>query len=209
MQVGEIAPGLWRWTGHHPEWKQEVGCVYVETADGVCLIDPLVPPENEERFFTALDRDVERAGGAAHVLLTIYWHGRSARRLVERYGARLWAHAPARAPVERRVGPPSALFRPGDPLPGGIEAFPVRGSEVAFWLPAHRALVFGDAVLGAEDGGLRLCPESWHPRGGGHARVRENLRPLARLPVERILVSHGEPVLQGGHAALRRLLDGT
>ncbi|MER3408603.1 MAG: hypothetical protein C4306_00510 [Thermoleophilia bacterium] len=208
MRVGEIAPGLWRWTGHHPEWKREVGCAYVETRDGVCLIDPLVPPEDEERFLAALDRDVERAGGEVNVLLTIYWHGRSARRLVARYGARLWAHAPARAPVERRVGPPSALFRPGDPLPGRIGAFPVRGSEVAFWLPAHRALVFGDAVLGAEDGGLRLCPESWHPRGGGHARVRENLRPLLDLPVERVLVSHGEPVLHGGRRALEQLLGG-
>ncbi|MER3488209.1 MAG: hypothetical protein C4307_05585, partial [Chloroflexota bacterium] len=72
----------------------------------------------------------------------------------------------------------------------------------------HRALVFGDAVLGAEDGGLRLCPESWHPRGGGHARVRENLRPLLDLPVERVLVSHGEPILHGGRRAREQLLGG-
>lgn len=206
MQVAEIAPGLWRWTGLHPEWGKEVGCAYLETEDGVALIDPLVPPEDEERFLDALDRDVERAGGKVHVLLTIYWHARSARRLVDHYRGRLWAPAPARAPVERRAGPASDLFRPGDPLPGGIEAFPARGSEVAFWLPAQRALVFGDAVLGAGGGGLRLCPESWHPRGGGHPRVRETLRPLLALPVQRVLVSHGEPVLRGGHAALRRLL---
>lgn len=206
MQVAEVAPGLWRWTGLHPEWGKEVGCAYLETADGVCLIDPLVPPEDEERFLRALDRDVERAGGSVHVLLTIYWHARSARQLADRYRGRLWAHARARAPVERRAGPPSDLFWPSQPLPGGVEAFQVRGSEVAFWLPAQGALVFGDAVLGAGGGRLRLCPQSWHPHGGGHARVRENLRPLLALPVEHVLVSHGEPVLRGAHAALQRLL---
>ncbi len=185
-----------------------MGCAYLETGDGVVLIDPLVPPEDEERFLGALDRDVERAGGTVHVLLTIYWHARSARRLVDRYRGRLWAPAAARAAVERRAGPASDLFRPGDPLPGRVEALPARGSEVAFWLPDERALVFGDAVLGAGGGELRLCPEWWRPRGGGHARVRETLRPLLHLPVERVLVAHGEPVLQGGHAALARLLGG-
>jgi hypothetical protein len=38
------------------------------------------------------------------------------------------------------------------------------------------------------------------------AGLRELLRPLLELPVERVLVSHGEPVLRDGHAALRRLL---
>ena len=45
MDVLEIAPGLWRWTGYHEEWKQNVGCVYCETQDGVVLVDPLVPPK--------------------------------------------------------------------------------------------------------------------------------------------------------------------
>jgi hypothetical protein len=32
------------------------------------------------------------------------------------------------------------------------------------------------------------------------------MRPLLELPIERVLVSHGEPVLRGGHAALARAL---
>ena len=56
MNVSELAPGLWRWTALHPDWKegegweQEVGCVYYEAADATVLIDPLVPAE-QERFF--------------------------------------------------------------------------------------------------------------------------------------------------------------
>jgi hypothetical protein len=36
--------------------------------------------------------------------------------------------------------------------------------------------------------------------------LREELRSLLALPVERVLVSHGEPLLAGGGEALKRLL---
>jgi glyoxylase-like metal-dependent hydrolase (beta-lactamase superfamily II) len=206
MEMREIAPGLRRWTGRHPEWKAQVGSVSWQSAEALCLIDPLVPPEDEGGFWQTLDGEVERLSLPLHVFVTIYWHTRQAPAFVQRYGARLWVHAPARAPIERRAGSISDLFEPGDPLPGGLEAFQARGSEVVFWIPEPRALVTGDVILGSEGGGLQLCPESWSPKGGGHARVRENLSALAGLPIERVLVSHGEPVLAGAKAAFRQLL---
>ena len=192
MRVQEVAAGLWRWTGLHPDWKpedagpegwdQEVGCVYYEALDAVVLVDPLAPPEDEERFWAALDRDVERAAKPVRILLTVSWHGRSAEAVAKRYGAATEG-----------------------PLPTGVEARALAAfEETAYWLPAHGALVFGDVVLGADDG-LRLCPESWLE--GTLAELRDELRPLLELPVERILVSHGEPVLAGGRAALARALD--
>jgi glyoxylase-like metal-dependent hydrolase (beta-lactamase superfamily II) len=92
-------------------------------------------------------------------------------------------------------------------LPAAIEAFPTaRGGEVVLWLPAHRALVPGDTLLGDGRGGVRMCPESWLPEGKGHRELADALRPLLDLPVQRVLVSHGEPVLKGGRAALGRAL---
>ena len=38
-------------------------------------------------------------------------------------------------------------------------------------------------------------------------RAGEALRVLLDLPVELVLVSHGEPVLQGGRAAIERALS--
>jgi len=208
MRVQEIEAGLWRWTGWHEEWNAEVGSVYLETADGVCLIDPIVPPEDEERFLRALDRDVQRQGGTVHVLVTVFWHARHARRLLDRYGGRLWAVSRGRAAVARRAGEVTDPFRPGDELPGGIRAFPTgRGTEVVFVLPEQRTLVAGDVLLGAEDGGLRLCPVSWLPVGLGHDGLRAALRPLLELELERVLVSHGEPVLADGGLALSRTLE--
>ena len=203
----EIAPGLWRWTGYHEEWKEDVGCVYGETPDGVVLVDPLVPPEDTDRFWKALDRDSERTGGGVHVLVTIFWHTRHTSAMVERYSARVWAPSRGRAAIARRAGVVTDVFRPGDPLPGGVQAFPTaRATEVVYWIPEHRALVPGDVLLGDEHGGVRMCPASWLPAGTTQVKLAESLRPLLELPVERVLVSHGAPVLADGRAALAAAL---
>lgn len=189
MNVAELAPGLWRWTAPHPDWKQgddweeAVGCVYYEAPGATVLIDPLVPPERE-RFFEALDRDVERRGLAVSILLTCAWHGRSSAELAERYGA-------------ATGGSPDGLV---------AVAFPV-AEETMYWLPEQRTLVPGDALLGDGDGGLTVCPDSWL-EGVAPQQLRRDLGSLLDLPVERVLVSHGEPVLEDGHAALERALRG-
>lgn len=210
MDVLEIAPGLWRWTGYHEEWKEDVGCVYCETDDGVVLIDPLVPPEETDRFWHALDHDIDRLRAPVHVLVTIFWHTRSSAAMVERYAARVWAPATSRAAVARRAGVVTDPFRPGARLPGDIEAFrTARTTEVVYWIPAHAALVPGDVLLGDGRGGVRMCPESWLPGTKKHGDLAASLRPLLDLPVERILVSHGEPVLANGTRALVAALSGT
>ena len=83
-----------------------------------------------------------------------------------------------------------------------------RATEVVYWIPQHRALVPGDVILGADGGGLRLCPESWLPAGVDHARLRAALQPVLDLPVERVLVSHGEPVTANARARLAEALAG-
>ncbi len=194
MRVDEIAPGLWRWTAPHPgwepdpepespaDWPREVGCVYYEAPEAVVLIDPLLPPE-QATFFEALDRDVERLGLPVAILLTVSWHERSAAELAARYGA-------------------------GRTAPDGVVELAVPSAEeTVYWLPEARTLVPGDVLIGAGHSGIRVCPESWLPDGTGLPELRAELDPLLDLPLERILVSHGEPVLAGGRAALAVALD--
>ena len=208
MDVLEIAPGLWRWTGYHEEWREEVGCVYVETEDDVVLVDPLVPPEDTARFWKALDRDVKRAGGRVHVLVTVFWHARSASEMVERYDASVWAPKSGKAAVGRRAGRVTDPFGPDDPLPGGIRASrTARAAEVVYWVPEHSALIAGDVLLGDGKRGVKMCPDSWLPEGKTQRDLAASLRPLLDLPVRRILVSHGRPVLTGGGRALARALE--
>jgi hypothetical protein len=68
---------------------------------------------------------------------------------------------------------------------------------------ARDGLVFSDPIAakpGATDDALRPCPERWLG-AGTHGDPRAMLPPLLDLPVERILTSHGEPVLAGGREA--------
>jgi hypothetical protein len=70
-------------------------------------------------------------------------------------------------------------------------------------------IVVGDALVGV-DGGVLLCPESWLVAARARvdrAGLAERMRPLLQLPIERVLVSHGEPVLRAGHAALGRAIE--
>jgi hypothetical protein len=80
LELSELAPGIWHWDDS----------LYVERPDAVVLIDPVVPAGDEERFFRALDRDVERLGRPVVVLLTDA--SLDVGAFVERYGADVLAH---------------------------------------------------------------------------------------------------------------------
>ena len=191
----EVAPGLRRWTAYHEHWEEQVGSLALETDDGLLLIDPIDPPRGLRR--------------PDHVLLTVFWHGRSTAELKPN---RVWAHTRSAQPLRNRGVQVTDAFKPGDELPGGLEAFATaRVNEVVYWLPGQRSLAVGDVLLGAgakpraTRDALRFCPERWLGKGT-HDQLRETLRPLLALPVQRVLVSHGEPVLRGGKNALARVL---
>jgi hypothetical protein len=193
--VEEIAPGLRRWTAYHDHWEEEVGSLALESGDGLILIDPIDPP-----------RELRRPD---HVLLTVFWHHRSTGDLKAKH---VWAPRRSAQPVRNRGVDVTDPFAAGDELPGGVQAFQTaRVSEVVFWLPEQRAVVAGDVLLGAgakpraTKDPLRLCPERWLGKAT-HADLRRTLEPLLDLPVQRVLVSHGKPVLRGGKRALERVL---
>ena len=192
MPLTEVAPGLRRWTAWHDEWQEEVGCLAVDTADGLVLIDPLDPPRGVRR--------------PKHVLLTVFFHARSTK------APHVWAHPRAGRSLANRGIELTDPIGAGDALPGGIQAFETaRPGEVVYWLPRQRALAVGDVLLGAgakpraTDDPLRLCPERWLGKAT-HDDLRESLAPLLDLPVTRVLVSHGDPVLRGGARALSSAL---
>ena len=188
----ELRRGLYRWTAPHPSWKpgarpesvgdwpELVGCVAADNGAEVVFIDPLVPGT----LWPRLDELV--AGRPVHALTTVASHRRSAQTVLDRYGGT------------------------SDP-PAGVVPVDVPAREREYWLPAFGALVVGDRVIGDGKGGLRLCPESWL-RGGARplsvAELADGLRQLFELPIELVLVSHGEPVLTGGRDALRHALRG-
>jgi len=189
----ELAPGLYHSTAPHPSWRpdapkdhpldwpRDVGWVACELGERVVFVDPLVPHD----LWPQLDELV--AGRPVTVLVTLPFHQRTAPAVIARYHA--------------DVQPPD-----------GIEPIRVeRAAETVFWIPAFAALVPGDCLIRRPgDADLRLPPESWLqfvPGGSTVAQLRDELTGLlAELPIERVLVSHGEPILDGGRAALAAAL---
>jgi glyoxylase-like metal-dependent hydrolase (beta-lactamase superfamily II) len=193
MALTEVAPGLRRWTAWHEEWREQVSCVAVDADDGFVVIDPLDPPRE--------------LGRPEHALVTVFFHARSTR------ARHVWAHERIVRRLASRGVEVDRPFTAGEELPAGIQAIQTaRPSEVAYWLPRQKAVVVGDVLLGAgakphaTDEPLRLCPERWL-EGGRHDDLRASLAPLLELPVARVLVSHGEPVLRGGGRALVAVLE--
>jgi len=85
------------------------------------------------------------------------------------------------------------------------------GAEAGFWLSGHGALVPGDVLLGNGAGGVRLAPPGWYSESPAERRwYGEELVPalqrLATRDPSMILVSHGEPVVDGAPGALRAAL---
>lgn len=202
MDVQEIAPRLWWWSAPHPEWTpkaaqgggwgQIVSSYALVADDAFVLFDPLVPPDEPDRFWEALDRDVEHHGPPS-ILITLYWHARSSQEIADRYdGTTVWAHEPAARLVGKRVRI-THTFTEGDALPGGAEAVPLHNeNEVAFWLPSHKATVIGDTILG-DDGHARLCPPSWLGKNDSMDDVRAAVHRVLKFPANRLLLTHGGP----------------
>ena len=193
----EIMPGLWRWIAYHPEWKEDVGCVALVSPKDLVLVDPLLP--DDTIAWEALGRAAE--GRRLATLLTVFWHERSACEIAARFpNAQLWAHLEEGQKIACEVTNP---FKTGDVLPGGLEALGTgHAGEMLFWEPRSGTLIPGDVLLGGGESGLRMCPEDWLPKDVGHAGLRRMLQPLLVLPIQRVLVSHGEPVLEGAREKL-------
>ena len=207
--MDEIAPGIWRWTAPHPEWQpdvawgREVSSFALAADETLVLVDPLVPDD----VWPRLDElAAERATVAA--LITLPFHLRSSEDVLARYGtkASVWGH-PAVA-KEMRDGSSLRPIEPGAPLPGGAEAYVIhRRQEMPLWFPSHRALAFGDAIVGV-DGELRVweVADSAKRMAWYRTRLLPRLEPLLALETESVLTTHGPPVVARGREALREAL---
>src|SRR6202051_1944890 len=126
------APGLGGWSGWHPEWRQEVGSVSVATPDGLVLIDPLDPPPEVR--------------SPAHVLITLYAHGRSGGDLGAEH---VWAPARGVRKLKNRGVVVTDPFEADPELPGGIKAFATaHEGEVVYWLAPPKALLVRGTLPG-------------------------------------------------------------
>lgn len=212
--MDELAPGLWRWTRRHPEWHpvgfgDEVCAYALRDESGLVIVDPLVEGDDDSEL-AALEA---LAVGTVRILITIPYHARSAEVVWKRLGGKGRAAIYGHVRCARRLTDTSGFHAVagGDTIAGGIRAHAIgkpRRMEIPFELPSQRALVFGDAVVETGGGTLRVWKQ-WETVSADWYRDRflPTLRPLAELDVDRVLVTHGRPVLEDGAGALTRAFD--
>ena len=179
------------WFAPHPSWEpgenwpEEVPVVRYETDDEVVLIDPFLPP----------DDSFDPQGKPVRVLLTQAAHYRGTDDFVQRFGASVWA--PPHAAWKELPSPATT-----DELPAGVEALELDGEpqQVVFFIPEHRTLVTGD-VLSGTGGRLHVFVDE-----ADSERLLPALDALAELPIERVVIPHGDLIDSGGAARIREVV---
>jgi hypothetical protein len=194
--VRELQTGVWHWEAPHPDWKpgedwgEVVSSYAIDHGDRLLLFDPLSPPSEMDEIV---------AGRETAIVLTCPWHRRDAQRVAEQLGAPLYVPPPDEgdpSPVEGEV------FKAGDQLPVGVEAFPgMEPNDLVLWVESRRALVAGDTLIDRGNG-LEF-PVEWAGKDVPPEQILDRLRPLLELPVEHVLATHGGPA---DRAALERAL---
>ena len=210
----QLAEGLWRWTARHPEWHpgefgSEVVSFALRAGDETILIDPLLPPDPGP----ALGLIERELGDRLAILISVPYHVRSSREIRDRFRGEvettIWGHPACRKRLADGAG--FHAFEPGDALPAGASAHRIgkpRRFETPLHLPSHQALVFGDAVAEV-DGALRVWSErrvDEEVSAFYRERFNPTLKPLLELDFDKVLVTHGEPVLDDGRGQLQQAL---
>lgn len=199
--TGDELAVVHRWDGGitwmaHPDEGMERASHALLDGDDVWLVDPLDAD--------GLDAELDALGSVAGVVVLTNSHGRHADRLAERHGV------PIHVPV--------CFGDVGEDFDAPVETFDEELADTGFELvwqkegtgwkegalyhPDRRTLVVPDALMTSlftgENGHLELFPlfKRSPPQDA-----------LGTLDVDRVLVGHGEPVVEDAQAALDEALS--
>lgn len=189
----EIVPGIHTWSTYSEERAMTFNGYAIATGAGSLLVDPVAPGEEG---WAALDALAPYDG----VQVTNRNHGRDADAFRARYGApvRIGADDRARAAIDA-----DETLRGGETLAGEVRAIAAPGKspgELAFFIPARRALVVGDVVIGVPAGELSTYPPE---KIDDRAELLRSAARLAELDFDALLLCDGAPLPVGGRATLR------
>jgi hypothetical protein len=198
----ELQPGVFWWKAVHPNLGIEVSSYYL--ADSGTLIDPMVPPDGIA-WFGGDGRPLPQ-----RIVLTNRHHLRDSTRFDAEFGCSIHCHEAGLH--EFAEGPEVEAFFFGDEIAPGVVAH-----EVDSICPEETALhiSLGDGLLSVADGvinydGLRFVRDSLlgHDAEGVKRGLREAYGRLCDLEFDALLFAHGDPIQEGGQAALRKFVAG-
>ena len=186
------------WSAWQPDRGMNFNSYLFERGAGCVAVDPLPLDAN------SLD-GLAQLGGVQTIVLTNRDHERGAQALRERFSARVLAHE-AEAPLFGvRV---DATFGDNDEVfPGAFAIALPHGkttSEVALHLPAAKAAVVGDALIGAPAGAVNVLPDE---KLENARQFLFGLRRLWALQLQTLLLCDGQPIFESADAMLGDFLE--
>jgi hypothetical protein len=217
----QVAPGVWRWTAPHPQWRNasvpwthDVASFALSLPDELVLVDPLLDADEgvAAAQLERLDQLVSASRSVA-IVVTIPYHVRSSEPLYDLYSASVPVSIHGHPACAKRLRKPELLAditAPDAKPPAGARVFrigsPVR-NETPVYFASHHALAFGDAIVGV-DGELRVWEVIEGEKRARWYRDRflPTLRSLLDADAELVLVTHGPAVLGNGKQKLERAL---
>ena len=196
----EVLDGVYHWTTMHPNIGMEVSSHYVAPAR--TLVDPMASDET---------LDWLRSSGESpdRIVLTNRHHLRGSERFADELGCRILCH---RAGLhEFRDGPEVEGFAFGDELAAKVKALEVGAiceEETALHIDrGPGALAIADGLINYD--GISFVPDNLIGDNPGvvKERLRRSYASLLDRRFDALLFAHGEPIADGGKAALEEFLE--
>lgn len=192
--VGEVAPGVYRFTMRDDRIDFESdGYVVVEKGRAI-LIDPL----------PMRPRDLKKFGEMEAICLTASCHERAAKRYHESFNVPVYA---PRCAVDFEKTKPARRYGPGARLPGGLKAVHSPGptdAHYSLYLKRDGGVVFcADLLTNVGRRGLAFVAGEYQDDS---KRTRVSVRRLLDLPFKVLCPNHGRPIKTGAKKTIRRAL---
>ncbi|MBI4020297.1 MAG: hypothetical protein HY367_03110 [Candidatus Aenigmarchaeota archaeon] len=192
----EILPGIFTWEHYVVSKGILINGFYLKK-EQVFLDPPKMDP------YELLE--IGRLGAPKDIIITNRDHARDAEhyRSYFKTRPRIWINEAEKEAAAIQI---DKTFRHKEKLPGNIFAMQVENNkatgETALWLEKHKALVFGDALIGAPPGELNLLPRLQPSK-----EAREGVRPLLGLDFSHVLVAHGAHIIGDGRKVIEGFLS--
>lgn len=192
LELEPIVPGIFLWRYYDASIRTQLFSTGLETESGTFLIDPI---ELASQAMT----DINRTAG---IIVTNDNHVRATAEFAERFHVPIWAGAAVAAGLAG-----ATPIDPDGAVAPGLIAISVEGAaagEIAVYCEADKGtMVMGDALINFEPYGFTFLPSKYCSNS---KLMRASLTTLLDYPFERMLFSHGEPIVSHARKRLESLL---
>jgi glyoxylase-like metal-dependent hydrolase (beta-lactamase superfamily II) len=193
FEIELVVPAMFLWRCYDPAIKTDLFSTGLQTESGTFLIDPVpLAPD----AMVHLNR-------IAGIIVTNDNHLRAAAQFAERFDVPIFAGATSAAALSK-----ATRIDLESPFAPGLTAIPLNGAaagEIAIHWDAERGtMVMGDALINFEPYGFTFLPSKYC---SNFKLMRDSLTQLLDYSFERMLFSHGEPILSRASERLEQLLE--